>query len=66
MISEKEENELFIKGLESQLESLEKLYQLEEWKEKLIDANCNLLERIIAYCEKNSVPFDQGLRGTSA
>ncbi|MHB1908740.1 MAG: hypothetical protein ACYCQJ_07685 [Nitrososphaerales archaeon] len=44
-----------------QIENLERLEELEKYNERLIDANSNLLSRIIDYCKKNSIPFDNGL-----
>ena len=49
-------------SVEEQLDMLLRLERLEDFEERLIDANCNLLTRIISYCEKNSIPFDNGLR----
>lgn len=48
--------------LELEIENVRKLEELEEIKERIIDANCNMLSRIISFCEKNSIPFDNGLR----
>ncbi|MDG6904412.1 MAG: hypothetical protein JRN20_01350 [Nitrososphaerota archaeon] len=48
-------------GVDLTIENLKMLYELEDIEERVIDANCNLLSRIIDYCKKNSIPFDNAL-----
>lgn len=47
--------------IKEQLDHLKRLEKLEDFEEQLIDANCNMLDRIIVFCQKNSVPFDNTL-----
>lgn len=44
------------------IQAMHRYYMLSDIEEPLIDANCNMLSRIIDYCEKNSIPFDNGPR----
>lgn len=61
-ILQKDVIDLAIKAMKSSLEAEERYKELSEISEGMIDANCNMLSRIISFSERNGVPFDNGLR----
>lgn len=50
-----------IRAIERTLKAEIRYYELTEIEERIVDANCNMLDRIIDYCRKNGIPFDNGL-----